>query len=1130
VILRRLAAVLAVALACACPGWAAAEVLWEGRVQTRDGRWLTVSKQLIGGRPVTMYADEAGRPVLESDLRDDGPLGGPARVSPGLAALAGGPRASRSVPVLVTLRDQPTPGIAADVKAIFDPQVDRQAATLRTARESHRVAAPAEEQARAQDVHQARDALKQTMAARRLEIGRRAQAVMPALQAGVRQHLASLGGVITHAYAIRNMLAARLPAAMIPVLALHPAVAEISEDAEMTTLLDTSTISLGAPTWWSHGFDGAGPWDVGVLDTGMDLTNPGFSGVPSQSGVFLATASSQPGFGDNAASPDDQHSHGTHTGGIVVSQGAPGFVNHKGVAIGAGIINLKAGFRTTSGGGSMYNSDAMAAVEWAAFTATSPADVFSLSFGGCTSASDSAYARFWDSVVDELDIPVAIAGGNSGPNNQTVQISGCPPPPTFYDPALAYNIITVGAMSDLATTDRSDDVVASYSTRGPVPDGRRKPDLTAPGSSIVSTSNTWETGADYVAKSGTSMAAPHIAGALALLLDGGIADAKALKAVLINSAQDLGTTGWSADSGWGYADLTAAFALRTSYFLGSVSPRGQPGSVRFYRGSLGAGERATLVWNRNADYRGTQSAIAFGLNDLDLTLYRMSDGGVLGSSASAIDNVEQVRVSGATAGLVLKVAAISTAFNGVSAEAYALATGTGISEASGPALAVSLAAPGSAGAGSQFSATATVTNTGDLTAHGNCVTLALPAGFSVVTGTNPQCVGSVGAGAQAVASWTVQAAVAAGPYGLSATDASSSYGESFSATGSATVTVTAQPALPVVTIVASDPTATEAGLTTGAFTVSRTGPTTSPLTVSWSITGTAVKNVDRVPVPVAPTIPAGASSVVILVTPIDDTLVEGPETVIATLTAGTGYTVGSPSTATVTIEDNDVALPVVTIAASDATATEAGPTTGAFTISRTGATTSALTVFFSVGGTADGADRQALPASVTIPVGASSVPLVVTPVDDSVAESSESVVVTLTANAAYQIGSPTSATVTIADNDTALPVVTIVASDPIATEAGLTTGSFTVSRTGPTTSALTVAWTITGTAVKNVDRLSVPLSPTIPAGASSVVITVTPLQDTLVEGNETITATLGAGSGYIVGSPSTATVTIVDDD
>ncbi len=992
-ILRRLAAVFAAALFCACPGWAGAEVLWEGRVQTRDGRWLTVSKQLVGGRPVTMYSDEAGRPILESDLRDDGARHGPARVSPALATLAGGPRAAGSVPVLVTLRDQPTPGIAADVKTLFDPHVDRQAAALRTARERHGAATPAEEQAREQEVHQARDTLKQTMATQRLEIGRRAQAVMPSLQAGVRQHLAALGGRVTHAYAVRNMLAARLPAAMIPVLALHPDVAEISEDAEMTAHLDTSTASLGAPTWWTNGIDGAGPWDVGVLDTGMDLTNPGLSAVPSQSGVFLATGSGHPSFLDNAASTDDLHSHGTHTGGIVVSRGALGFVNHKGVAVGAGIINLKAGFRTTGGGGLMFNSDAMAAVEWAAFTAASPADVFSLSFGGCTSASDSPFARFWDSVVDELGIPVAISGGNDGPDNQTTQISGCPPPPVFSDPATAYNVLAVGAMADFATTDRSDDAVASYSSRGPVPGGRKKPDLTAPGSNITSTSNTWETGSDYVGKSGTSMAAPHIAGALALLLDGGVVDAKALKAVLINSAQDLGTTGWSADSGWGYADLTAAFALRASYFLASVTPRGQPGSARFYRGSLGAGERATLVWNRNADYRYPLSSTAFALNDLDLTLYRMTDGVVLDSSASAIDNVEQVRVGGATSGLVLKVGAISTVFNGVSAEAYALATGSGIAEATGPALAVSLAAPGSTGPGSQFSATATVTNIGDLTAHANCVTLALPAGFSVASGANPQCIGSIAPAAQAVASWTVQAAVATGPYGLTATDASTSYGESFSGAGSANVTVTG---LPGVTVTATTPTVAEAGPGTGQFTVSRTGSTASALTVAYTTNGGAGAGSDYQALSGSVIIPAGAASAPIVVTPIDDPLVETDETVTVTISASAAYAVGSPSSATVTITSEDSALPVVTIVASDPTATEAGVTTGAFTLSRTGSTASALAVSWSITGTATkGVDRLPVPAVPTIPAGASSVVVVVTPIDDAVVEGDETVIATL---------------------------------------------------------------------------------------------------------------------------------------
>ena len=184
-------------------------------------------------------------------------------------------------------------------------------------------------------------------------------------------------------------------------------------------------------------------------------------------------------------------------------------------------------------------------------------------------------------------------------------------------------------------------------------------------------------------------------------------------------------------------------------------------------------------------------------------------------------------------------------------------------------------------------------------------------------------------------------------------------------------------AKPTVTVIATDPTATEAGPTTGTFTISRTGPTTAPLTIQWSVTGTATKGVDRLSLPATPVIPAGASSVAITVTPVDDTEVEGNETVIATLSANAAYTVGTPSSATVTIVDND-GVPTVTIVATDATATEAGVTTGTFTISRTGPTTAPLTIQWGVTGTATkGVDRLSLPATPVIPAGASSVAITV---------------------------------------------------------------------------------------------------------------------------------------------------------
>src|SRR5213078_3070687 len=74
-----------------------------------------------------------------------------------------------------------------------------------------------------------------------------------------------------------------------------------------------------------------------------------------------------------------------------------------------------------------------------------------------------------------------------------------------------------------------------------------------------------------------------------------------------------------------------------------------------------------------------------------------------------------------------------------------------------------------------------------------------------------------------------------------------------------------------------------------------------------SVSGTATAGADYASLPGSVTIPAGASSATITVAVIDDFLVEPPETVIVTLTASVNYTVTSPSAATVTIADNDVA-------------------------------------------------------------------------------------------------------------------------------------------------------------------------------------------------------------------------------
>lgn len=117
--------------------------------------------------------------------------------------------------------------------------------------------------------------------------------------------------------------------------------------------------------------------------------------------------------------------------------------------------------------------------------------------------------------------------------------------------------------------------------------------------------------------------------------------------------------------------------------------------------------------------------------------------------------------------------------------------------------------------------------------------------------------------------------------------------------------------------------------------------------------------------------------------------------------------------------------PIVTITALDATAAEAGQDPGTFRISRTGATTDALTVSYTIatgaGQATNGVDyTPSLTGSVEIPVGQSFVDITITPVDDTAVEGDETVTLTLVDTADYDLGTDTTATITITDNDVAV--------------------------------------------------------------------------------------------------------------
>lgn len=358
----------------------------------------------------------------------------------------------------------------------------------------------------------------------------------------------------------------------------------------------------------------------------------------------------------------------------------------------------------------------------------------------------------------------------------------------------------------------------------------------------------------------------------------------------------------------------------------------------------------------------------------------------------------------------------------------------------------------------------------------------------------------------------------------------------------------------VVTIAALNPNAHEAApVTPGTFRLTRTGDISQDLVVNVNtVLGGATLTTDYTLLPLYAAGSLGFSTFTILadydtlditVTPVVDTSSEGPETVILQLGPGNGYLVGSASSATVVIADDDTALPKVGITATRNSVMENITTPGLFTISRAVATASPLTVNYAVSGsTSSGNDFTTLTGSMTILAGNTSATVEIAPVDDSISESLETAILTLSTNAAY-ILDPLATTATVLLHDDDLQTVNVTASDSTATEIDLTvlgaaadTGTFLITRSGDTANALTVYYAFSGVtgsgvmALHGADYEWMPGVVVIPAGQSAAAITVVPRFDSLGEGPEQVVLNLGASAtNYILGSTATATVTIHDN-
>ena len=298
---------------------------------------------------------------------------------------------------------------------------------------------------------------------------------------------------------------------------------------------------------------------------------------------------------------------------------------------------------------------------------------------------------------------------------------------------------------------------------------------------------------------------------------------------------------------------------------------------------------------------------------------------------------------------------------------------------------------------------------------------------------------------------------------------------------------------PLVSVAASTSPAAEPS-TNSQYTITRTGgdQTLPQLTVNFAMSGTATRGSDYNLVVDGTTLPTGTNSltfsagqsspIVVTLAVLDDTTVEQTENAVLTVQSGTGYIVGSGYRATVQIADDDAVS--VSVAATDPNAGEPS-TNGQYTITRSGGgatgLNSPLTVNFTMSGSGtrgtdyyiEKADTTVVTGnSVVLSAGQTSMLLTLAVIDDTVSEPTETATLTVQPNgSAYNVGAPASADITLTDDDPILVTVSAPDSSASETVTGQPSdgGTYRITRTGDTTSALAISFAMGGDAAQGTD-------------------------------------------------------------
>ncbi len=326
---------------------------------------------------------------------------------------------------------------------------------------------------------------------------------------------------------------------VIQALAARPDVAEIVPDeipvVPAALPAEANVAAIGVPELWSLGYQGQGVV-IATLDSGVDLGHPDLA-----SRYRGGTNSWFDPYGQHST-PYDRTGHGTWTAGVLVGGDAGG--TSIGVAPGATLIAA----RIWNDAGSATATAIHQAFQWVLDPDGDPAtddapDVVNNSWSYGAPGCNLAFQPDLQALRSAGIVPV-FAAGNYGPGSRTSTS------PANYPEALS-----VGSVNDLGA-------IAATSSRGPSAcGGATFPTVVAPGVSVWTT----DLFSSYFSVSGTSIAAPHVAGLLAILLGAypGVSGAQA-EAAIVQTARDLGAAGPDDDFGNGIVDALAAYEALAS--------------------------------------------------------------------------------------------------------------------------------------------------------------------------------------------------------------------------------------------------------------------------------------------------------------------------------------------------------------------------------------------------------------------------------------------------------------------------------------------------------------------------------------------------------------------------------------